>query len=213
MSAYFDHIFENINFSFAPPNDATKYAILFALIGCVAIVISIFLAYFAIRLPEFIIKSYIAVLVFSMGIIGILRLKLTQNINHIELNGEKSHPKLLFIFSAIAGFNKGITSGGYGPIITLGQIFSGIYEKSARAIVAFSESLVSILGTFSFLFLAWAGVNIDLTLLPSIFTGGFFGALIAPYIVRVLPNKVWRFFIPFYALFLGTLILVNLFLF
>lgn len=213
MSAYFDHVFENIDFSFAPPNDATKYAFSFALIGCVSIILSIFLAYYFIQVPEFVIEMYIAALVFSMGIIGILRLKFSDRINKVGDEKNKTHPKLLFVFSAIAGFNKGITSGGYGPIITLGQIFSGVYEKSARAIVAFSESLVSILGTVSFLFIAFAGVEIDLILLPSIFTGGFFGSLIAPYIVRVLPNKVWRIFIPLYALFLAFLILLNFFLF
>lgn len=213
MSAWFDHVFENINFKFAPPNDATKYAFLFAFIGCLAIIVSIFIGYFVIRIPEFIIKTYIAILVFIMGGIGILRLKLNRRIKKMSNKQENTHPKLLFLFSAIAGFNKGITSGGYGPVITLGQIFSGIYEKSARAIVAFSESLVSIMGTISFLVIAWAGVPIDLVLLPSIFTGGFFGSLIAPYIVRVLPNKVWRIFIPIYALFLGSLILINLLFF
>ncbi|TFF99985.1 MAG: sulfite exporter TauE/SafE family protein [Promethearchaeota archaeon] len=212
MSAYFDHIFENINFSFAPPNDATKYAFLFAIIGCLSITFSIFLAYYAIKFPEVIIKTYIAVLVFIMGIIGILRLKMSKRIKQMKHKQNKVHPRLLLIFSAIAGFNKGITSGGYGPVITLGQIFSGIYEKSARAIVAFSESLVSIVGTISFLLISSVGVKIDLVLLPSIFTGGFFGALIAPYVVRVLPNKVWRIFIPLYALILGILILINLFL-
>ncbi len=213
ISAYFDHVFENINFTFAPPNDATKYAFLFTLVGCVSIGFSIFFAYFIIMIPEFVIKTYVAFLVLFMGLIGILRLYLTKKTNNVDDFQEKSRPKLLLLFSAIAGFNKGISSGGYGPIITLGQIFSGIYEKSARAIVAFSESLVSIVGTVSFLIIAALGVKIDLILLPSIFTGGFFGALIAPYIVRVLPNKVWRVFIPTYAVLLGVLILINIILF
>ena len=41
ISAYFDHEFENISFSFKPLNDATRYALLFALIGCIATFFSI----------------------------------------------------------------------------------------------------------------------------------------------------------------------------
>ncbi len=208
ITAYFDHEFENINFTFKPFSDATKYAFLFALIGCIAIIISIIIAYFAIKFPELIIEIYVSVLVLIMGGVGIVRLKNGyENRNESE---SKVKPRLLLLFSAIAGFNKGISGGGYGPIITLGQIFSGVYEKSARAIVAFAEGLVSIMGVFSFFLISWSGVTIDLILLPSIFTGAFFGALISPYLVRVIPNKIWRVIIPLYAITLSIFSLINI---
>ena len=114
-------------------------------------------------------------------------------------------------FAALAGFNKGVGGGGYGPVITMGQILSGVYEKSATAIVSFSESIVSIMGIITFFFISMAGVPVDLFLLPSIFTGGFIAALIAPYIVRVVPNKIWKYLIPIYAIAIGLYLLLKIF--
>lgn len=208
MSAYFDHEFENINFSLKPMSDATKYALLFALIGCISILFSIFIGYYAIKFPELLIEIYVSVLVLIMGGVGIFRLK-NSGKEEKELKG-KARPKLLLLFSALAGFNKGISGGGYGPIITLGQIFSGIFEKSARAIVAFAEGIISIMGVFTFFLISWSGVSIDLILLPSIFTGAFFGALISPYLVRVVPNRIWRIIIPLYAIVLSIFSLANI---
>ncbi|WP_227378082.1 hypothetical protein [Haladaptatus halobius] len=53
--------------------------------------------------------------------------------------------------------------------------------------------------------LSTQGVGIDLILLPSIFTGGFLAAIGAPYLVRVMPNQVWRYVIPLYAFTIGLL--------
>lgn len=202
----FDHEFKNVRYSFRPLNDATKIALIMAFFGCLAIFTSILLGYYAIKFPDIVIKTYVAVLVIFMGISGFIRLKLSKK------KFSKAHPKMLIGFSALAGFNKGIGGGGYGPVITMGQIFSGVYEKSATAIVSFSESIVSIVGFLTFFFISFAGVEIDLVLLPSLFTGGFFAALCAPYLVRVIPNRIWKYFIPFYAVGIGIFSFVKIFL-
>ena len=48
--------------------------------------------------------------------------------------------------------------------------------------------------------------------MPSVFTGGFIAALLSPYIVRVLPNKIWKIVIPIYALGIGIYVLAQLFI-
>jgi len=204
---FFDHEFKNVRYSFRPLNDATKISLIMAFFGCLAIITSIFLGYFAIKFPSIVIKTYVAVLVIFMGISGFLRVKIKK------LNLSKTRPKMLIGFSALAGFNKGIGGGGYGPVITMGQLFSGVYEKSATAMVSFAESIVSFVGILTFFLISFAGVEIDLFLLPSLFTGGFFAALIAPYLVRILPNKIWKYFIPIYAIGIGIFSLINLFVF
>ena len=206
VGAFFAHEFKNVNFSFRPLSDATKLALYMGFFGSLAISISISLGYFAIKFPDYIIKTYVAILVMFMAIVGFLRIKLK---NHDAFN---QRPKMLLAFSALAGFNKGIGGGGYGPVITMGQIFLGIYEKSATAIVSFSEAMVSLVGILTFFLISYAGVEIDLFLLPSIFTGGFLAALVAPYMVRVLPNKIWKYFIPVYALGIGVFSLLKLFI-
>lgn len=205
MDAVFDHEFKNVQFSFRPLNDTTKVTLYIAMFGCFATFTSVFISHYAIVFPEDVIKIYVAVLVVFMGILGLLRLKLKN------LKSYKYKPKMLFAFSALAGFNKGIGGGGYGPVVTLGEIFSGIYEKSATAIVSFAEGLVSITGIIVFFGISFVGVKVDLFLLPSIFTGGFFAAILAPYIVRVLPNKIWKYLIPVYAFGIGIYLLLKIF--
>ncbi|MFX1315957.1 MAG: TSUP family transporter [Promethearchaeota archaeon] len=205
IDSFFDHEFKNVRYSFRPLNDATKISLIIAFFGCLAIFSSVLIGYFAIKFPDLVIKTYVAILVIFMGIFGISRILLRK----LEIS--KARPKMLIGFSALAGFNKGIGGGGYGPVITMGQIFSGVYEKSATAIVSFAESIVSIVGILTFFLISFAGVEVDLLLLPSLFTGGFFAALIAPYIVRVFPNKIWKYFIPIYAFGIGIFSLLRIF--
>ena len=207
IDTLFDHEFQNVHYSFRPLNDAAKIGLIMALFGCLAIFASIILAYFTIKFPDTIIKTYVAMLVFLMGISGIIRIKIGKK------DKVKPHPKLLIGFSALAGFNKGIGGGGYGPVITMGQIFSGVYEKSATAIVSFAESIVSFVGILTFFLISFIGVKVDLVLLPSLFTGGFFAALFSPYLVRVLPNKIWKYFIPSYAFGIGIFLLLKVIIF
>jgi len=142
-------------------------------------------------------------LVLFMGIIGIIRLKSKVR--------DTYKPKLLTGFAALAGFNKGIGAGGYGPVVMMGQLFSGIYEKTATAIVSLAEGFVCIVGVVAFLLISSYGVTIDYVLLPSIFTGGFLAAIFSPYVVRVLPNNTWKLVIPIYAISMGILTLSKVF--
>ncbi len=205
-AGFFHQEFENANFKFRKPlNKETKIMLNIAVIGMFAIILSVFLTYYSIQIEKSIIKTYVAILVIVMGIIAMFKM------------GNKSSsykPKLLIFFSTLAGFNKGIGAGGYGPVVMLGQIFSGIYEKTATAIVSVSEALVSVAGVAAFVLIpifSNQAIEIDFYLLPSVFTGGFIAALIAPYMVRVLPNKLWRVVIPFYALGIGIYVLLKVY--
>ena len=204
-SAFFHNEFENVQFTFKKKNKETRIMLMIAGIGCVAILISVFITYFAIKIDKNTIKTYVAILVLVMGFIGMLNLKAKDR---------SYKPKVLTAFSALAGFNKGIGAGGYGPVVMMGQIFSGIYEKTATAIVSLSEGIVSVVGFGSFLIvplLMGQENSIDFVLLPSIFTGGFIAALISPYMVRVIPNKIWRVVIPVYALSIGVYLLLKMY--
>ncbi|UTF52212.1 sulfite exporter TauE/SafE family protein [Natronosalvus rutilus] len=191
------HNVDNVTFSVRPLNDETKLLALLVGVGSVAVLGSVILTYFTLGLSDVVIESYVSILVVTMGVVGILRAKLRTRIEY--------RPHRLFAFALLAGVNKGIGGGGYGPVVTLGQILSGVYEKSAVAITTLAEGIVSIVGAFAFFLLVFQGVPVDLHLLPSILAGGFFAAIIAPYGVRVVPNAVWRYLIPIYAFAIGVL--------
>ena len=206
IKSYFNHEFENVNFTLRPISDSAKLAFIIGGIGCFGIFFSIMITYMAFHLPKTFIQFYVAVLVLLMGIFAAFRNKIKQKrTDEIEIKSG-----VLFGFSAIAGFNKGIGAGGYGPFITMGQIFSGVYEKSATSIVSLAETMVCIVGIFTFFFITALGVEIDLSLLPSIFTGGFLAAIITPYLVRITPNKIWKYVIPLYAIVIGIYLLLKI---
>jgi uncharacterized protein len=195
VAGFVHHDVDNVTFSARPLNDETRLLLLLVGIGSAAVLGSVGLAYVALELSDAVVQVYVSVLVVVMGAIGLVRAKLRTRIEY--------RPRRLAAFALLAGINKGIGGGGYGPVVTLGQILSGVYEKSAVAITTLSEGLVSIVGVFAF-FLAFAyGVPVDLRLLPSIFAGGFLAAIVGPYLVRVVPNAVWRYLIPVYAFGIG----------
>jgi len=206
-AGFFHQEFENAKFKLKKPtNKETRVMLNIAIFGCLAIIISVFLTYYAIKVDKTMIQTYVAILVLAMGLIAIIKLKYKST---------TYKPKLLTFFSAIAGFNKGIGAGGYGPVVMLGQIFSGIYEKTATAIVSVAEGIVSVAGVAAFVLVPVISnqpIEIDFILLPSVFTGGFIAAMISPYMVRVLPNKLWKIVIPTYALAIGIYVLVKLYI-
>lgn len=206
ISGWFHQEFENVNFSFMRPlGGATKTLLLISGVGCFAIFGAVLVTHFLIVFPEMIIKTYVGVLVIIMGFMGLLGLKKRQ--------AREYKPRLLAAFAAIGGLNKGIGGGGYGPVVVLGGILSGIYEKTAAAISQTAEGIVSTVGAVTFFIIMSGGAPVDLVLLPSIFTGTFFASIVAPYAVRVFPNEVWRVLIPGYAFSVGILFLTKIFLF
>jgi hypothetical protein len=89
-------------------------------------------------------------------------------------------------------------------------VFSGVIEKSATAIATLAEGCASSFGILTFLVLRAAGVGVDLTLLPSLWLGAFPAAVLAPYVVHVLPNRIWRYVVPVYAIGIAGASLVQL---
>lgn len=68
---------------------------------------------------------------------------------------------------AVAAFNKGLSGGGYGPLVTAGQVVSGLPAKHAVAVTSVAESLTCLVGLAAYLALgkaiAW-GLAIPLML-------------------------------------------------
>lgn len=54
-------------------------------------------------------------------------------------------------------------------------------------------------------------MGVDLALLPSLWLGAFPAAVIAPYAVRVLPNRLWRYVVPIYAVGIAGVTLFDLY--
>lgn len=64
---------------------------------------------------------------------------------------EYRHWKMLSL-AVVASFNKAISGGGYGPLVTSGQILTGVRGQSAVGITSFAEAFTCLVGVTLFLF-------------------------------------------------------------
>ena len=196
LSGLVHHQVDNVTFRLRPLNREARIVLGLATVSSVALVVSVVLVHALAIAPEGFVEAYVSVLVVLMGVLGLLRARIATP--------AVFRPRRLLGFAVFAGASKGIGGGGFGPVVTLGQILSGVYEKSAVAITSMTEGALSLVGGLTFLLFWDLGKPVDLTLLPSVFTGGFFAAIAAPYAVRVVPNAVWQYVIPGYAIAIGV---------
>jgi uncharacterized membrane protein YfcA len=97
----------------------------------------------ALRVPKFWLKAIIAVIVLSVGLITLatFRRRLAYRPGHLVALG------------AVAAFNKGLSGGGYGPLVTAGQVVSGMSPKQAVAITSVAESWTCVIGLAAYVVL------------------------------------------------------------
>jgi uncharacterized membrane protein YfcA len=119
----------------------------------------------------------------------------------------------LYAVSIIAGFNKAISGGGYGPLVTSGQLMSGGSVRSSVGVTQFSESTISILG-FLLYFIFHNFVQIWLTIQLAIIMvfSGMFSAPLGAIIARKLDEEIARKTVPILAITLGIITLFRIFL-
>ena len=67
----------------------------------------------------------------------------------------------------------------------------------------------AVFGALAYVGLFLGGFPVDYGLFPPLFTGAFFAAIVAPYLVRVLPGWGLAYLIPGYAFAIGTFALVQ----
>lgn len=125
---------------YMPRSNASKIALVLALCSLIGAVTA---AFVAINIPKFYLKLFIGIMVFSMGILILLKR---------SSNPDFSWKKIIGL-GILAAFNKGLSGGGYGPLVTSGQILSGVDAKNSVAITSLAESFTCFVGVCSFLLL------------------------------------------------------------
>ena len=192
--AFLHNEFGNVEWKFRPLSETARLWLIISVIGCVAVVFSVTAVYGYLKVASVWIKFYVALLLVGMGIISLLG----------SMKSRQYKPGRMFVFGALAGFNKGIGGGGYGPVVTIGGLLSGVPVKSMMAVTALSEGTVCVASIIAWLAMLSSGVVIDFVLLPSMLLGSAIAAVVAPYATRVLPEKTWKFFVPLYSCILAA---------
>ena len=139
-ASYFHHRFQNGDFSIKDKQLSKDFKIVLV-VTSLGILATIFSVFVAVSIPKIYVKLYIATLVIMMGIL-VLR-KITFNFSWKKLYG----------IGILSAFNKGLTGGGYGPVVTSGQTIIGNHYKSTVATTTFAEGPICIVGFLTYFIL------------------------------------------------------------
>lgn len=113
----------------------------------------------------------------------------------------------LLAVGALAAFNKGLSGGGYGPLVTAGQVVSGISSRQAVGITSLAEATTCFIGLVAYVLFH---EHLDWALTGPLTLGALFSVPVATLTVRRLPEGVLRGTIGGLTLGLGVLTLIRL---
>ncbi|HUU79341.1 MAG TPA: TSUP family transporter [candidate division Zixibacteria bacterium] len=192
--------------------DDTKVILILSAFGIIGTIFSavISVIFSSNEIFNFGVKIYIGLMVFAMGII-ILALRKKEFGFSL---------KRIVSLGAIAGFNKGISGGGYGPITVSGQILSGREGKSAIASTSFSETIICFFGVSAYIItniienyresisITWE----YLELAPYLVIGAVISAPLAALVTNKIKNEWLKVGVGWATILLGIFSLIRIIL-
>jgi uncharacterized membrane protein YfcA len=173
---------------------ARRTLVLLALLSAVGAVTAVVIA---VRISVFWLSLAIVTIVLAMGV---LTLATARRQIRYRAGG-------ILTIGLIAAFNKGLSGGGYGPLVTSGQVVSGVPARQAVAITSMAEALTCLVGLGAYLVLT-GGIDWMLTL--PLAAGALLSVPLATATVRRLPEDWIRRAVGSMTLVLGLVLLLKL---
>ena len=170
-----------------------KVAVILALCGMIGSIVAVFVA---ISLPKLYLRIYIGILVLITGIIILA----TRNKQY------RFSWKKLTLLGMVASFNKSMSGGGYGPIVTCGQILSGLNEKNAIAITSLAEGLICFVGVAAYVLI---GNIVDWTLALYLIVGVVPSVPLSAYTVKKTKTGKLRVAVGIFTILLGSITIIK----
>lgn len=182
---------------YLPRSIDAKVIFILALCGVVGALVGVSTA---INIPGVVLQTYIGVMVLGIGVVILLRRGSTGAISWKGLVG----------VGLLSSFNKGISGGGYGPLVTGGQIISGREIRNSVGSTTLAEAIVCIVG-----FLAYILMKGDIfwTLAIATSIGSIVAAPFAALTVKKVSSQKLKIVIGLATVILGILTLVKTFVF
>jgi uncharacterized membrane protein YfcA len=173
---------------------ARRTATLLILLSAAGAIVAVTIA---VSIPRFWFSLAIVIIVLAMGVITLATLR--RRIRYRPIN--------VVIVGLVAAFNKGLSGGGYGPLVTAGQVVSGMPAKHAVAITSVAEAFTCLVGLCAFLFLSG---GLDWSLAMPLALGALLSVPIATLTVQRLPEPIIRGAVGVLTIALGLLSLIKL---
>ncbi|MFA5166904.1 MAG: sulfite exporter TauE/SafE family protein [Candidatus Omnitrophota bacterium] len=148
-------------------------------------------------LPKQWTSLYISVMVIAMGILILFCLKRQFKYSWKKIMG----------LGLLASFNKGLTGGGYGPLVVSGQMLSGMEGKNAIGITSMAEGITCALGVLIYFFTAKN--SIDWRLAPIIIIGAVCSVPFSVKSVKTMNPQFLKVLIAILTVILGIFTLLK----
>ena len=186
-SAFFHHSVRNVDLH--PRSNNLRVALVLGGCSILGVIVSVFVA---INIPKKLLILWIGIIVISMAIMIFVTFK----------RNPRFRWRKIVALGTLASFNKGLSGGGYGPLVMGGQMLSGVSVKNAVGITALSEGLTCFVGLLLYYFLK---PEIDWTLAPWLMAGAVLSIPFATYFVKRVPEEKIKWLVGWVILILGLL--------
>jgi len=151
----------------------------------------------AVNVPGWVIKAYVGLLVLIIGVVILYNRNREMAFSWKRVAG----------LGLLAAFNKGLSGGGYGPVVTGGQVLTGVESRKAVGIASLAEGITSAVGFAAYLV---GGAAFPWLLAPSLVLGAVFSTPVAAYVVSRFSAKRLTLAIGSFSTVLGGYTLVKL---
>ncbi len=179
-------------FTFLPLTADMKSVLVLSFCGFIGAIISVVVA---LSFNEKIVKTYIGVIVSCVGLFVLFK-----------ITWKFKWWKVWFV-GGLAAFNKGVSGGGYGPLVTSGQLITDRNPRGAIAVTAFSEGVVSLTALITYII---GGMRIgDWWLILTLFLGAIFSVPFSVLTVKKLNVCKLRPLVGLFTVFLGVFTLIQ----
>jgi hypothetical protein len=183
------------NVSFARGSRSLRVVLVLA--GC-SVMGTLVAVLIAVNVPVWALRAYVGVLVLAVGVVILLTIGKTFPFSWSKVVG----------LGLVAALNKGLSGGGYGPLVTGGQVLSGVGEREAIGITSLAEGVACLVGVAAYALSG--GTNIDWSLAPSLVLGAVLSVPLAAFSVSKMPLRKMRWAIGSAVTALGAFTLVKL---
>jgi uncharacterized membrane protein YfcA len=151
----------------------------------------------ALSVSKFWLGVFITAIVLAMGLVTLLTWR----------RQARYRPGGIVAIGLVAAFNKALSGGGYGPLVTAGQVVSGLPARGAVAITSFAESLTCAVGLATYLAV---GSRLDVDLVPPLVFGALLSVPLATGLVRRMRETHLRLAVGALTCALGVVSLAKL---
>ena len=182
---------------YLPRSTDSKVVLTLVVCGVIGGLVGVFTA---VNISQVALETYIGVLVLAIGMAVLLR----------RTNSSGFSWKNIVVLGVIGSFNKGMSGGGYVPLVTGGQIISG---RDAKSSVGSTTVAIAILCAVGFLGYLLIEGDVYWRLVAATSIGSIVAAPFAAMTVKKVSSDKLKFIIGFFTIILVTFTLLKVFVF